>query len=76
MLSNSLLHQARRSTGIIVPTVRGYISRAHPPETTAAYPIGEALATVLEDVGERFVHRQQRWDKGADKRKAKNITVS
>ncbi len=77
MLSNNLLHQVRRCQSSGVATVvRGYISRAHPPETTPAFPVGEALADVLKGVEERKAHRQQRWDKGAQKRKAEGIEVS
>ena len=75
MLSNSILRRIRTSS-LISTTVRSYNSRAHPPESIPVYAVGEALASVLEGVEERKVRRQQRWEKGAEKRKMKNIAVS
>lgn len=72
MLSNSILRRVRTSS-LISTTVRSYTSRAHPPESIPAYAVGEALTSVLEGVEERKVRRQQRWEKGAEKRKVKNI---
>jgi len=76
MISNSLIRQARssvRSTGTISSTVRGYISRAHPPESIPSYPIGEAVSSILELAGERKTKRQQKWDKNTEKRSVKGI---
>lgn len=79
MISNNLLRHARlssRSTAVISSTVRGYISRAHPPETTPTFAIGEALNSVLGEVGERKASRQQKWETNSSKRVAKGVKVS
>ena len=80
MISTSLIRQARlsvRITGIASSTtVRGYISRAHPPKSIPSYPIGEAVSSILELTGDRKTKRQQKWEKNAEKRTIKGIKVS
>ena len=78
MISNLLRHArlSSRSTVVISSTVRGYISRAHPPETTPTFAIGEALNSVLGEVGDRKASRQQKWETNSVKRAAKGVKVS
>jgi len=80
MISTSLIRQARlsvRITGIASSTtVRGYISRAHPPKSIPSYPIGEAVSSILELTADRKTKRQQKWEKNAEKRTIKGIKVS
>lgn len=77
MISNNLLHQIRRtsirSTGVASTAFRGYISKAHPPESTPVHSVGDALTQVLEGVEERKVFRQQRWETSSEKRVKKEI---
>ncbi len=58
------------------PVARQYVSRAHPPEEKPAHPVGDALKLLLDSVEERKEKRVQKWEKNADKRKAKGVTVS
>jgi hypothetical protein len=83
MISNNLLRHARlssRSTAVISSTVtvrvRGYISRAHPPETTPTFAIGEALNSILGEVTDRKASRQLKWETNSVKRAAKGTKVS
>ena len=79
MISNKFLNHARQvttcSSSTITSTVRGYISRAHPPESVPVYNIGDAITSVLEGVEQRKVKRQERWDRNKEKRVQKGIKV-
>ena len=75
MIANNFLRQARSSQ--ISNSIRGYISRAHPPkEGKPSFPIADALSSVLTGVEERKVKRQEKWDRNAETRVAKGIKVS
>lgn len=77
MISNKFLNHARQATtcssSTITSTIRGYISRAHPPESVPVYNIGDAITSVLEGVEHRKVKRQERWDRNKEKRVQKGI---
>eukprot|EP00581_Thalassiosira_minuscula_P010281 CAMPEP_0183711362 /NCGR_PEP_ID=MMETSP0737-20130205/6884_1 /TAXON_ID=385413 /ORGANISM="Thalassiosira miniscula, Strain CCMP1093" /LENGTH=344 /DNA_ID=CAMNT_0025939855 /DNA_START=148 /DNA_END=1182 /DNA_ORIENTATION=- len=48
---------------------RGYISRAHPEFTVIpSYPVGEAVQTVIDGMGERHLRRAERWEKNKENR--------
>mmetsp|Transcript_10417 Transcript_10417/g.19488 ORF Transcript_10417/g.19488 Transcript_10417/m.19488 type:complete len:312 (+) Transcript_10417:115-1050(+) len=64
-----------RSKIVITPCAfRSYVSRAHPSASNPAFPIGDALSTVLHGIQERKVLRQQKWEKNAATRVSKGVT--
>lgn len=54
---------------------RTYVSRAHPSASTPTIPISEAIVSVLGGIEERKITREERWQRGAEKRAVKGIKV-
>lgn len=81
MIPSIISHPIRRSaahaavTGFLnhTPIVRHYISRAHPPEVTPSFTIGDALQLLLENIEQRKEIRVKKWERNADKRKSKGL---
>ncbi len=79
MIANTVLRHAARQSGntsrIALAISRGYVSRAHPPESLPSFTIEDALNQLLVGIEERQVKRSEKWERNKEKREAKGIKV-
>ena len=80
MIANTVLRHATRqgrinNSRIIHAISRGYVSRAHPPESLPSFTIEDALNQLLVGIEERKVKRSAKWDRNKENREAKGIKV-